>query len=243
MAVNQLYQYSTASALMAGVASHGIPLSKLLSHGSHGLGTMTLINGEVVMLDGTAYHLQPSGSIRIVDRHEQLPFAMVTPFSNIPSSDKKSSTFPEGLRSKSAIFDCLLKLYPGAANRFVFFLMSNAYFDSITVRVVRGQKYPRQPLSELGDAQKVDCYRDVRGSIIGFWSPTFMDGVSVSGLHMHFLSEDRTYGGHVLELQTREEVSLTAAVLNSFHIELPDNKEFETAQLGGGGEALHKVES
>ncbi|KAL1979821.1 hypothetical protein VTN96DRAFT_5081 [Rasamsonia emersonii] len=243
MAANTLYQYSTASALMAGVASHGIPLSRLLSHGNHGLGTMAFINGEVVLLDGTAYHLHPSGSIRIAEGHEELPFAMVTPFND---ARKKWATFAEGLCNKSAVFDCLSRLmYPEEAknqNHFAFFLVSDALFDSITVRVVRSQQYPNQPLAELGDAQKVDCYRGVRGCLVGFWSPMFMDGVCVGGLHMHFLSQDRTFGGHVLELEARGAVSMTAAVLHHFHLELPVNEEFDNARLGGGGEALHKVE-
>jgi alpha-acetolactate decarboxylase len=244
MAVNYVYQYSTASALMAGVASNGIPVSDLLLHGSHGLGTMAQINGEVVVVDGTAYHLQSDGSARIVEAHEELPFAVVTPFNAI--QNKKADRFPAGLHNKSAILDCLIKLYSGGImNRFAFFcLPDTTHFNHITVRVIRGQKYPGQPLSELGDSQKVDTYYNTRGSITGFWTPAFMDGVSIGGLHMHFLSSDRTYGGHVLELQTQEEVMLTAAVLNAFKLELPNNTQFDMASLGsgGGGEALHKVE-
>ena len=239
MAPDRLYQYSTASALMAGVASRGIQLSELLSHGSHGLGTMTNINGEVVILQGTAYHLQSSGAVRVVGVAEQLPFAMVTAFEN--ATTRTYATFPS-LRNKQSLFRCLQTVFLGARNRFVFFVIEKAHCDQITVRVVRGQQYPRQPLSELGDTQKVNSYQSVTGSIVGFWSPEYMDGVSVSGLHMHFLSEDRTYGGHVLELEVKQEIAMEAAVLNGFDLELPENEEFDQATLGVGGEALRKVE-
>lgn len=224
---------------MAGVASTGIPLSNLLKHGTHGLGTMSSINGEVVILDSTTYHLQSSGAVRVVEAHEQLPFAMVTSFNDCKT--RTQSTFP-GLPSKQSILQYLQSLFRGINNRFAFFLIPRIHLDTITARVVRGQQYPRQPLSELGETQKVNTYESVTGSIVGFWAPAYMDGVSVSGLHMHFLSEDRSYGGHVLEMRSAAEFELQAALLNGFDLELADNEEFGDAELGVGGEALKKVE-
>lgn len=236
---DKLYQYSTASALMAGVASRGIQLSELLSHGTHGLGTMASINGEVVIIDSTTYHLQPTGTVRIVDAHEELPFAMITAFND--STTKKQASFPN-LPDKQSLLQHLQSLHHGTPNRFVCFVIPCVRLDYLKARVVRGQQYPRQPLSELGDAQKVNTYQDVTGGIVGFWSPKYMDGVSVSGLHMHFLSEDKQFGGHILELESTREISVQAAVLNEFDLELPDNEEFSGATLGTGGEALRKVE-
>lgn len=224
---------------MAGVAAEGIDLSALLAHGNHGLGTMASINGEVVILDGTAYHLQSSGAVRVVELSEQLPFAMVTSLNDCKS--RIQSTFAN-LPSKQSIFDHLQTLFSGVKNRFAFFLIRQIHLDSLTARVVRGQQYPRQPLSELGDAQKVNTYEAAAGIIVGFWAPAYMDGVSVSGLHMHFLSEDRTYGGHVLEMKSSLEFRMEAVLLNRFDLELADNEEFGIAELATGGEALKKVE-
>jgi sideroflexin-5 len=236
---DRLYQYSTASALMAGVASRGIRLSELRTHGTHGLGTMASINGEVVILDSTTYHLQSTGAVRVVEAHEELPFAMITSFNDCKT--RKQSAFPN-LPSKQSILQYLHTLYTGTNNRFAFFLIPSISLDTITARVVRGQQYPSQPLAELGAAQKVTTYKSVTGSIVGFWSPHYMDGVSVSGLHMHFLSEDRSYGGHVLELQSGSEFVLEAALLNQFDLELPGDEDFGRAKLETGGEALKKVE-
>lgn len=230
-----LYQYSTASALMAGVAGKGIRLSELLSHGNYGLGTMVNINGEVIVNDGIAYHMQPSGSIRTLDASSELPFAMVA---RLETDDSHSVA---GLQTKQSIQENLLKLYPGATNRFIVFLIEGR-FDTMTTRVVQGQKYPGQPLSELGDQQKLTRYCDVQGTVVGFLNPSFIDGVSVSGLHAHFLSSDKTFGGHVLEVKSEGTIRLVADVLNSFILELPDNNDFDKATLELDGEALRKVE-
>jgi alpha-acetolactate decarboxylase len=230
-----LYQYSTASALMAGVAGTGIRLSELLSHGNYGLGTMVNIDGEVVVIDGITYHMQPSGSIRTLDAGSKLPFAMIA---HLATDDFHSVA---GLQTKQSIQEYLLKLYPGATNRFMVFLIEGR-FDTMTTRVVQGQRYSGQPLSELGDQQRVTRHCDVQGTVVGFSNPSFIDGVSVSGLHAHFLSADKTFGGHVLELKSEGTIRLVADVLSSFILELPDNKDFDKARLELGGEALRKVE-
>lgn len=220
---------------MAGIASSGIKLSDLLLHGDVGLGTMVNIDGEVVLIDGKAYHFQSSGSVTVADENRELPFAMTTRL------ESEEPDVVESLQTKQSIYDTLVQRYDGAANRFVVFIIEGL-FDKMKVRVVRGQQYPGQPLSELGDQQKVIFHESVEGRVIGFWSPQFMDGVSVSGLHAHFLSSDQTFGGHVLELEAKQALTFKSKVLDTFCLELPKNTEFNKAKLQLGGEALHKVE-
>jgi len=42
-------------------------------------------------------------------------------------------------------------------------------------------------------------YEDVAGTIVGIWSPAAASGLSSAGFHFHFISDDRTKGGHVLD--------------------------------------------
>lgn len=42
---------------MAGIAAHGLPISDLLSHGNHGLGTFKYLVGEMIVLDGIVYQM------------------------------------------------------------------------------------------------------------------------------------------------------------------------------------------
>jgi hypothetical protein len=41
---------------------------------------------------------------------------------------------------------------------------------------------------------------DVTSTLTGFWSPGCLQTILVAGYHMHFLSEDRKSGGHLLGL-------------------------------------------
>ncbi len=43
-----------------------------------------------------------------------------------------------------------------------------------------------------------------QGTLVGFWVPPYMQMVNVPGFHFHFLSQDRSCGGHLLECLTGE---------------------------------------
>jgi acetolactate decarboxylase len=66
--------------------------------------------------------------------------------------------------------------------------------------------------------------------MVGFWSPPYASGVEIAGYHLHFLSDDRTTGGHVLScrgsglrMQLQEE--------GEIHLALPDTAAFRRADL------------
>jgi len=40
---------------------------------------------------------------------------------------------------------------------------------------------------------------DVTGTIVGFRAPSYAQGMTVAGHHLHFISSEHTQGGHVLD--------------------------------------------
>jgi acetolactate decarboxylase len=54
--------------------------------------------------------------------------------------------------------------------------------------------------------------------------------LNVAGYHFHFLSEDRTKGGHLLEC-SGDKLRVRAERLNDFHLSLPESQEFLKADL------------
>ena len=66
--------------------------------------------------------------------------------------------------------------------------------------------------------------------MVGLWSPPYASGVEIAGYHLHFLTDDRTAGGHVLScrgsglrMQLQEE--------GEIHLALPDTAAFRRADL------------
>lgn len=84
-------------------------------------------------------------------------------------------------------------------------------------------------------------HSDVKGTIIGFRTPSNWQGFGVAGEHLHFINEDRTAGGHVLEVEAKQ-VEMKMAVASNVHVELPTSEDFDAATLITDDEGVKKVE-
>jgi len=74
-------------------------------------------------------------------------------------------------------------------------------------RSVPGQQKPYPPLVEVTKNQPTFEFTDVDGIIVGFRCPAYVAAVNVPGYHLHFLTNDKSAGGHVLEFQVKEAVA------------------------------------
>ena len=238
MAPNELFQYSVISALMDGVASTGVSVSQLPRHGNHGLGTFRHMVGEMILLDGQVFQMRSDGSVTAIDEAAAndavAPFAMVTQF-------EPTATVRTAISSKQALADLLTRTLPGTRNHFLAFQVHGVF--TLTVRTVGGQTVPHESLRELGRHQATHDFAEVEGTIVGFRSPGFMQGISVVGDHLHFISADRTHGGHVLACRSAGEAQVAAAALTSVRLELPrDDDEYNEARLEADAEGIAAVE-
>jgi acetolactate decarboxylase len=83
----------------------------------------------------------------------------------------------------------------------------------------------------------------VPGTLLGFWSPPYARSFNVPGYHFHFVSADRSLGGHVLDLSA-DTLDIAVHVESDVHVALPDTAEFLAADLRGDtAEALDIAES
>ena len=66
--------------------------------------------------------------------------------------------------------------------------------------------------------------------MVCIYYPDYMDGINAPGWHLHFISEDRKWGGHVFDLQMRRgEVFLDK--ISRIEIQLPSEPAFDTYSL------------
>jgi acetolactate decarboxylase len=94
-------------------------------------------------------------------------------------------------------------------------------FTYVKTRSVPGQEKPYPPLVEVTANQTTFDFTDVKGTIIGFLCPDYVSGVNVAGYHLHFLTDDRDAGGHVLEF-TVKQASVSFDATPEFLMILPD---------------------
>ena len=74
------FQASTLDALLRGSLRGDLTIAELLAHGDLGLGTVDLLDGELIIVDGEAWQAPAEGPVRRVADDELTPFAVVTRF-------------------------------------------------------------------------------------------------------------------------------------------------------------------
>jgi acetolactate decarboxylase len=78
---------------------------------------------------------------------------------------------------------------------------------------------------------------------VGVRTPAYTKGISVPGYHLHFITEDKTAGGHVLECQTQN-VEIELDYSSGFFMVLPAVSGFGEANLTiNRNEELWRVEN
>ncbi|KAL1410135.1 hypothetical protein Q8F55_004138 [Vanrija albida] len=241
MPPNELYQFSVVSALMDGVASTGVPLRQVLAHGSHGLGTFRSMRGELIALDGECWQMRHDGSVRAADLTEGSPTEDFSPFAMVTDFAAEAST-RAAISAKDGVEGVLARLAPNANNTHVAFRIDGA-FKAITVRTAQGQCFPGEGLKDVASRQVTVTLPASRGTVVGFRSPQFLQGVAVAGVHMHYIDEGRTAGGHVLALESDGEVEVQVAELWRTVMDLPrGDAAFNAAPLALNDGGIKAVE-
>lgn len=216
-----LFQVSTAGALVEGLYRGEVTIGALREHGDFGLGTFDGLDGEMVALDGHFYQVRGDGTVREVENDARSPYAMVTRFpagatveladcTNLPSLHVQL----DRLRDSQNVF---------------YALRIDGEFDTVTTRSV-ARTAEGVPLVAAASHQHEFHLRNVRGTLAGFWSPGYLQTILVAGYHLHFLSDDRRCGGHLLDCAGRK---LRAQVRREadFRVSLPESPSFLRADL------------
>jgi acetolactate decarboxylase len=229
-----LFQASTIGALLDGAYDGDLSFAELAEHGDLGLGTLNGLDGEMIAIDGRFYRADVDGAVGEVEATTRTPFAVVTRFD--PTVERPL----EGPLDHQDLLARLDELIPAEAASCAIRL--DGHFDLVRARSVPRQAPPYRPLTEVVAEQHVFELRDIEGTMLGFRFPDYVEGIEVSGFHLHFISADRSQGGHVLAsrssgLRARLDPS------NDLHVELPPTIDLADPDLAAATHAaLERVE-
>lgn len=230
-------QIALLQSLTLGHFDGSITVKELKTLGDIGIGTFDGLNGEMIVLDGVVYRANQDLEINVVPDSETVPFSNVTFF------EKDFSVKLNNVENKTALESILNKLVDkNGANSF-YFVKIPATFNSITVRSEAGQQKPYPTLVQALEAtQKERTFTNINGTIVGLYCPAYMGGLNTTGWHFHFISADKKFGGHVLELNLKTGSAMFDKTDN-FNLKLPDKKNFQELNLAQDLSAdIHKAE-
>jgi len=217
-----LFQTATLGALVEGVYDGNLAVGELKKRGDLGLGTFDALDGELVMLDGHVYRVRADGKAEEVGDEETTPFATVTFF----EADHTGSL--EGPFDLARVEEMLDKVLP--TKNIPYAVKIEGTFARVKTRSIPRQTKPYPRLPEVAAKQPTFEFENVRGTLVGFRCPEYAKGLNLPGWHLHFLTADRTAGGHVLELVT-EKVQFALDYTPAIRVALPASTAFYEADL------------
>lgn len=196
---DEIYQVSTLEALAAGQFDGKVPYSRLKNLGDFGVGTFDHLDGEMVALDGEYFKVKTDGIAYPVQPTDKAPFADVTFFEADRSIDLQEKLTYEQL------IEFLGDQLPDPNGYYAIRIQGK--FQTLTTRSVPQQEKPYPTLGDAIAQQTVFNYEQMEGTMVGTYLPAAVGTGGVIGFHFHFISKDRTRGGHLLNC-TIDEVEI-----------------------------------
>ncbi|WP_036080171.1 acetolactate decarboxylase [Listeria cornellensis] len=219
---NRLFQHSTMAALIGGLYEGSINFRELLLHGDFGIGTLDSLYGELIILDGIAYQIREDGNAYHMAPTDTSPYASITFF------EADSSFRINDLTSKKEVEKLVAALTQGP-NLF-YALKVTGTFRIVHTRVVKKQSQPYPPLIEAVKTQPTYISENITGTIVGFWTPEYLQGLDTPGYHLHFIDDLKQVGGHVFDYELVEGL-VEVAQQTAFELQLPHTPAFLTSNL------------
>lgn len=230
-----LYQHGTLALLVPGLLDGTITMKEMLQHGDTGIGTGEGLDGELVILNGTPYQIDSHGSVNIV------PDDFTMPFANIHFANYQKLFDVKDISQA----DLEKKVVSATSTNTFFSIEFSGTFNNVKTRAVKKSQKPYDTLAKTAECQSIFQRETVAGTMLSYYSPQLFDGAAVAGFHNHFLADDHTFGGHLLEFGSASG-TVTIQQFDTLEQHLPvNNQEFSNFDFSGHdilGD-IHKAES
>ena len=216
-----LHQVSTIDALMQGVYDGNTKLTELATKGDFGIGTLNALDGELILENGQFYQVKSDGKVYRPSGETLTPFASVVKFAPEDSMEVHNLDFPK----LKHIVDSLMK-----SPNYFYAIRLDGEFESVHTRSVPAQQKPYPELVVVTRNQPEFNIPATSGKLTGFFCPEFVKGINIAGYHLHFLSDDKKTGGHLLGFQLKSGM-LKLDRISKFEMQLPETDSFQASEF------------
>ena len=220
-----IYQVSLLQGLTLGDYYGSVSVKDLKEKGDTGIGTFEGVNGEHIMVDGNVYRATSDGSV------EEAPDDETIPFSNVTFFDADETEDISGISSIADVKKLLDEKVEKLGKNQFYMVRIDGKFKKMHARSELKQELPYKPLAEaLATDQREFSWDDIEGTVVALYCPQYMEDLNAVGWHLHFISEDKKLGGHVLDLEV-DTAKLKIDATQGFNMQLPDTEMFPTLDL------------
>jgi len=220
---------------MEGAYSGVYQLGELKKQGDFGIGTFDNLDGEMYFFNSEILQIRSDGKVYNTSDTETTPFCSVHFF------EKDFEFTIDNKMNYQQLKNFILSQIP--TKNLFYAIKISGEFAYIKTRAVPAQKRPFLRLIEVTKNQPEFEIQKSKGTIIGYFCPEFVKGVNVPEFHLHYVSADKTFGGHLLNCEL-ESGNIQIDKITGFSMILPENSEFSGAQLKDDKSAeLKKIEN
>lgn len=215
---DQFYHYSIWYAFVNKVYDGLLSASELKQQGDLGLGSYNALDGELVMLNGELFRVTQDGKVSQPADDAGIVYANATFF----DVDDRFS-IPETV-DYDALRERINAKLP-TKNMFYAFRIHGT-FAQMTCGGLHKQEVPyTEGLDVLIPARPVFERENFTGTMVGFYCPEFIGDINVAGYHLHFISDDKTFGGHVMSF-VGSGLEVAMDEMSEYKFVLPDTKAY-----------------
>ncbi|CAA9200896.1 Alpha-acetolactate decarboxylase [Flavobacterium collinsii] len=167
-------------------------IKRLKENENFGLGTFNDLDGELILLDGKVYRVAADGIVPEASSDRRIPFCSSAFF-------RKGKTIEvEGEKAVNNLQFSILQFLP-SSNRFYAIKIKASFYDLTLGGVEKVLCQNPADIAVLMKERPIYKKHNIKGTIIGFYSPPYLGGTGLSPFHFHFFSDDKKNGSHLLD--------------------------------------------
>lgn len=230
---DEVFQLSLAHVLLDGAYDGVVSLAEVLRYGDHGLGTIDRLDGELVVVDGTPWQIDATGTARVLSPATLTPFVVLSSMTSPVRRRIQNATREQVARTIDEVVGD-----PGA----IASVRLEGVFRRVLIRSVPPQSPPYRPYAEVCTADEVRWeIENFHGVFVGFRFPGIGEtNGAIGGLHLHGIDDTRSTGGHNHELDVLD-ADLSVSVTRDFSIGLPDRAMSDLLDMSADVRAVQRL--
>jgi acetolactate decarboxylase len=219
---NTVHQYSPTIALLNGIYEGDITPQQMIQQGNIGLGTVNQLAGELIAVDGVVYTIDAEGGIRKAPNNLKSPNMTMINFQPKQTIELKNV-------SSLADLNTALNKYRTSKNSFYAYKIKGefAYLKMASAHKVENEDVS---LFEYLDTRVMYTRENIKGTLVGLFTPSYLANIVIPGMHLHFLSDDIKLGGHLEDVRF-DNLSVEVQEVNQVNLQLPKVEKFRTREL------------
>ncbi len=179
----------------------------------------------MVMIEGIPYRIREDGTVSEGTDADKLVYANAVHFN-------EDDTFE--ITQTGVSFDTLqnrVKARLASPNYFYAFVIKGKFARLKCGGLTKQQKPFVEGLDVLIPNRPIFEATEVEGTMIGFYCPDFIGNINTKGFHFHFISDDRKFGGHVMEMVSGGPLVVEMDKKTDYNFQLPDNADFNEVRF------------